>query len=55
MYSGTEYASLADRYGFIVVYPSVTRASKCFDVSSPQALTGAAAATRSASSRWSTG
>ncbi|WAU79994.1 PHB depolymerase family esterase [Streptomyces sp. Qhu-G9] len=38
MYSGTEYASLADRYGFIVVYPSVTRASKCFDVASPQAL-----------------
>ncbi|MGP4050667.1 extracellular catalytic domain type 1 short-chain-length polyhydroxyalkanoate depolymerase [Streptomyces sp. 2A115] len=38
MHSGTEYASLADRYGFIVVYPSVTRASKCFDVSSPQAL-----------------
>lgn len=38
MYSGTEYASLADRYGFIVVYPSVTRSSKCFDVSSPQAL-----------------
>ncbi|WP_332112447.1 extracellular catalytic domain type 1 short-chain-length polyhydroxyalkanoate depolymerase [Streptomyces gossypiisoli] len=38
MYSGTEYASLADRYGFIVVYPSVTRAGKCFDVSSPQAL-----------------
>ncbi|MGW1717399.1 extracellular catalytic domain type 1 short-chain-length polyhydroxyalkanoate depolymerase [Streptomyces sp. NPDC002156] len=38
-YSNTEYASLADRYGFIVIYPSVTRASKCFDVSSPQALT----------------
>jgi poly(hydroxyalkanoate) depolymerase family esterase len=38
MYSGTEYASLADQYGYIVVYPSVTRASKCFDVSSPQAL-----------------
>ncbi|MDN0196504.1 PHB depolymerase family esterase [Streptomyces sp. S.PNR 29] len=38
MYNGTEYASLADRYGFIVVYPSVTRASKCFDVASPQAL-----------------
>lgn len=38
MYSGTEFASLADRYGFIAVYPSVTRASKCFDVSSPQAL-----------------
>lgn len=38
MYSGTEYASLADRYGFIVVYPSVTRSSKCFDVASPGAL-----------------
>ncbi len=38
MYSNTEWASLADRYGFVVVYPSVTRASKCFDVSSPQAL-----------------
>ncbi|MFJ8082516.1 PHB depolymerase family esterase [Streptomyces sp. NPDC096205] len=38
MYSNTEYASLADRHGFIVVYPSVTRASKCFDVASPQAL-----------------
>ncbi len=38
MHSGTEYASLADRYGFVVIYPSVTRASKCFDVSSPQAL-----------------
>ena len=37
-YSGTEFASLADRYGFIVVYPSVTRSSKCWDVSSPQAL-----------------
>ncbi|MER7103683.1 PHB depolymerase family esterase [Streptomyces humidus] len=38
MYNGTEFARLADRYGFIVVYPSVTRSSKCFDVSSPQAL-----------------
>ncbi|WP_405856493.1 PHB depolymerase family esterase [Streptomyces sp. NBC_01515] len=38
MYSGTEYASLAEQLGFIVVYPSVARASKCFDVSSPQAL-----------------
>ncbi|MGW2378570.1 extracellular catalytic domain type 1 short-chain-length polyhydroxyalkanoate depolymerase [Streptomyces sp. NPDC001658] len=39
MYNGTEWAQLADRYGFVVVYPSVTRASKCFDVASPQALT----------------
>ena len=38
-YSGTEFASLADRYGFIVVYPSATRSGNCFDVSSPQALT----------------
>jgi acetylxylan esterase len=38
-FSGTEYASLADRYGFIVIYPSATRSGNCFDVSSPQALT----------------
>ncbi|TDC20837.1 PHB depolymerase family esterase [Streptomyces sp. 8K308] len=38
-YSGTEFASLADRHGFIVIYPSATRSGNCFDVSSPQALT----------------
>jgi poly(hydroxyalkanoate) depolymerase family esterase len=38
-FSGTQFASLADQFGFIVIYPSVTRSSKCFDVSSPQALT----------------
>ncbi|MFE5893470.1 PHB depolymerase family esterase [Streptomyces sp. NPDC056462] len=32
MYHGTEYDTLADQYGFVVVYPSVTRSS------SPQAL-----------------
>lgn len=37
-YSGTEFASLADRYGFIVIYPSATRDGSCFDVSSPGAL-----------------
>ncbi|GAB3933180.1 hypothetical protein GCM10027614_03630 [Micromonospora vulcania] len=37
-HSGTQYAALADRYGFIVIYPSVTRSSLCWDVSSPQAL-----------------
>ncbi|MET0133162.1 MAG: PHB depolymerase family esterase [Kibdelosporangium sp.] len=37
-YSGTEYARMADRYGFIVIYPSATRSGQCFDVSSPQAL-----------------
>ncbi|GAB2602953.1 hypothetical protein Aab01nite_85140 [Paractinoplanes abujensis] len=38
-YSGTEFASLADQYGFIVVYPSATRSGQCFDVSTPGALT----------------
>jgi acetylxylan esterase len=34
-FNGTEFASLADKYGFIVIYPSVTRTSPliCFDVS----------------------
>lgn len=39
MFSGTQYASLADRYGFVVVYPSATREGHCFDVASPAALT----------------
>jgi poly(hydroxyalkanoate) depolymerase family esterase len=38
-FKGTEFASLADEYGFIVVYPSVTRSGFCWDVSSSQALT----------------
>ncbi|RIV41202.1 extracellular catalytic domain type 1 short-chain-length polyhydroxyalkanoate depolymerase [Micromonospora radicis] len=38
LHSGTQFAALADRYGYLVVYPSVTRSSQCFDVSSPQAL-----------------
>jgi poly(hydroxyalkanoate) depolymerase family esterase len=39
-FGGTEFASLADRYGFVVVYPSVTRTPVvCFDVSTPGALT----------------
>src|SRR3954447_25285349 len=37
-YSGTEFASLAAQYGFIVVYPSATRSGSCFDVSTPGAL-----------------
>ncbi len=39
MFTGTRYASLADQYGFVVVYPSATRDGHCFDVSSPGALT----------------
>jgi acetylxylan esterase len=38
-YSGTEFASLANKYGFVVIYPSVTRSGSCWDVSSSQALT----------------
>ncbi|WP_075188117.1 extracellular catalytic domain type 1 short-chain-length polyhydroxyalkanoate depolymerase [Teredinibacter haidensis] len=38
-YRNTQYANMAEQYGFIVIYPTVTRSSKCFDVSSPDALT----------------
>jgi acetylxylan esterase len=38
MYRNTEFARLADQYGFVVIYPTATRTEKCFDVSSPQAL-----------------
>jgi poly(hydroxyalkanoate) depolymerase family esterase len=38
-FSGTQFSSLADQYGFIVIYPSVTRSGSCWDVSSSQALT----------------
>jgi len=38
MYAATDYAALADRYGFLVVYPSAGRADGCFDVTSPEAL-----------------
>ncbi|MFI8928732.1 PHB depolymerase family esterase [Streptomyces sp. NPDC053474] len=37
-YSNTEFARLADRHGFIVVYPDANVSGQCFDVSSPQAL-----------------
>lgn len=39
MYSGRpEFPQLADRYGFIIVYPSATRSGSCFDVSTAGAL-----------------
>jgi poly(hydroxyalkanoate) depolymerase family esterase len=38
-YGGTQFASLADQHGFIVIYPTATRESQCWDVSSPEALT----------------
>ena len=39
-HSGTDWAQLADQHGFIVLYPSVTRSSKCWDVSSQASLSG---------------
>ncbi len=39
LYSSTQFASLADQYGFVVIYPSVTRSYDCWDVSSPSSLT----------------
>jgi poly(hydroxyalkanoate) depolymerase family esterase len=38
-YSGTEFHTLADQYGFIVIYPSTVRSGNCWDVSSAGALT----------------
>ncbi len=37
-HSGTEFASLADRHKFIVIYPSATRSGNCFDVYSQETL-----------------
>ena len=37
-YRYTPFANAADTNGFIVIYPSATRSSKCFDVASPNAL-----------------
>lgn len=39
-YNGSDFGRLADRYGFLVIYPSVTQASDgCFDVASDATLT----------------
>jgi acetylxylan esterase len=38
-FSGTEFASLANQHGFIVIYPSATRSGGCFDVSTQPSLT----------------
>jgi poly(hydroxyalkanoate) depolymerase family esterase len=40
LYSSTDFASLADQYGFVIIYPSTTNpGGRCWDVSSSQALT----------------
>ena len=38
-FSSTAFASLADQFGFIVIYPDANRSGQCWDVSSTQALT----------------
>src|SRR4051794_26769432 len=38
LYSSTDFGSLADQYGFIVIYPSSNPGGSCWDVSSDQAL-----------------
>lgn len=38
-FSGTQYKSLADQHGFIVLYPDSPNSGKCWDVSSSQTLT----------------
>ncbi|KAJ4347692.1 hypothetical protein N0V95_005190 [Ascochyta clinopodiicola] len=37
-YSGSPYATLAEQYGFIVIYPSSPHSGTCWDVSSKQTL-----------------
>ena len=34
LYSSTDFGSLADQYGFIVIYPSTNPGGSCWDVSS---------------------
>ena len=38
-YNGTQFRSLADRYGFIVIYPSANSSDGCWDVHSTATLT----------------
>ncbi|KIK63579.1 carbohydrate esterase family 1 protein [Collybiopsis luxurians FD-317 M1] len=38
-FESTQYATLADQYGFMVVYPNSPRSGSCFDVNTPQTLT----------------
>lgn len=38
-YQGTQYAQLAETYGYIVIYPESPYSGTCWDVSSPASLT----------------
>ncbi len=37
-YTGNKYRSLADKYGFLVIYPNANSSDSCFDVHSPGTL-----------------
>ncbi|KAF5382254.1 hypothetical protein D9757_008952 [Collybiopsis confluens] len=37
-FQGTQYANLADQYGYLVIYPNSPRSGGCFDVNTPQTL-----------------
>jgi poly(hydroxyalkanoate) depolymerase family esterase len=39
MFTNTQFANLADQFGYIAIYPSATRSGACFDVNSSQSLT----------------
>ncbi|MFC5667827.1 PHB depolymerase family esterase [Kitasatospora misakiensis] len=39
LYSSQDFASLADQYGFLVIYPSTNPGGSCWDVSSDQSMT----------------
>lgn len=38
-FENTQYANLADIYGYIVIYPDAPRDGKCFDVNTNETLT----------------
>jgi acetylxylan esterase len=38
-FSGTQFANLADQYGYIVIYPNAPDSGGCWDVHSPETLT----------------
>jgi acetylxylan esterase len=39
VFTGTQLATLADTYGYIMIFPEAPRSGKCWDVSSPGTLT----------------
>lgn len=54
-YTGSPYATLAEQYGFVVIYPSSPNSGTCWDVSSKQTLTTRVVATVTPLQIWSSG